>query len=120
MLAQVWEQMAQASADQAGDILTLAKLQLDERRGARGTVIGLGREEEELVLLARGCDRHYVAVCPQVLGRRLYIVLKDAAGGAGGALREVGCNAPMRTRIALGFAGGYWGGRTAAGAEHTP
>ena len=69
------------------------------------------------MLLARGCNQHYVAVCPQVLGRHLYTALKDAAIGAGGALRDVGWNVPMRTRMALGFAGGYWGGRSVAQAE---
>jgi hypothetical protein len=109
--------MAQTIAEQAGDVAALAKLQMDDRKSARGTVKALGRDEEELVLFARGCDRHYVAVCPQVLGKHLYTALKDAAIGAGGALREVGWNVPMRTRTALGFAGGYWGGRTAAHAE---
>ena len=113
----IWERMAQTIAEQAGDVAALAKSQIDDRKSARGTVKALGRDEEELVLLARGCDRHYVAVCPQVLGRHLYTALKDAAIGAGGALREVGWNVPMRTRTALGFAGGYWGGRTAAQAE---
>ena len=105
----IWEQ--KSVAEQAGDIATLAKLQLDEKRSARGTVKALGKEEGELVLFARGCDRHYVAVCPQGLGKHLCMALKDAAVGAGGALREAGWNVPMRTRIALGFAGGFWGGR---------
>jgi hypothetical protein len=37
--------------------------------------------------------------------------------GAGGALCEAGWNVPMRTRVALGFAGSFWGGRTAQVAE---
>ena len=77
----------------------------------------MGKEEEELVLLTRACDQHSVVVCPGVLGRQLYTGLKDAAVGAGGALREAGGNLTMRNRLALGVAGGYWGGRTAASAE---
>lgn len=76
-------------------------------QGPGRTPRGLGREEEDLVLLARACDQHHVAVCPGVLGRPLYGALKDAAVGAGGALRAAGRGVPMRNRIAHGVAGGY-------------
>ncbi len=51
--------MAQTIAEQAGDVAALAKSQMEERKAARGTVKALGRDEEDLVLLARGCNQHY-------------------------------------------------------------
>ena len=41
--------------------------------------------------------------------KQLYTALKEAAVGAGGALRAAGWNLPMRNRLAMGLAGGYWG-----------
>ena len=105
------DRFATVIQEQAADIATLARIQLDDRKTPKGSVKGLGREEEDLVLLARACDQHAVAICPQVLGRPLYTALKEAAIGAGGALRAVGWSLPMRNRLAHGLAGGYWGGR---------
>ena len=94
---------------------TMAKGQADKAK--RGAVAGLGREEEEVVLLARGCDLHDVRVCQKVLGKALYTSLRDAAAGAFGSLREVGWDQPMKNRLAIGLSGGYWGGRGAGSIE---
>ena len=49
-------QVAQAVQEQAADIALLAKAQMEDKKGVPGTVKGLGKEQEDLVLLARGCD----------------------------------------------------------------
>ena len=109
--------VANAVAEQSQDLATLARCQLEEKRVSRGTARGLGREEEELVLLARACDQYTVAVCPGSLGRHLFVALKAAAVGAGGALRHAGWGQCMTNRLAIGVAGGYWGGRTEDAAD---
>ena len=102
---------------QGADIAALARAQLEEKRSARSTLKGLSRDGEDLVFLAHGCDKNRVAVCPGVLGRHLWTALKAAAVGAGGKMRDLGWNQLMRNRLALGIAGGFWGGRSAAGLE---
>lgn len=108
--------MVQTVRDQGAEIAALARAHCEEKRAGRGTPRGLGREED-LVLLAWACDQHHIAVCPGALGRPLYGALKDAAVGAGGALRAAGWGVRMRNRIAHGVAGGYWSGRSVANAE---
>ena len=109
--------IAQALRDQGADIAALARAQLEDKRAAKGTVKGLTRDEEDLVFLARGCDKHRVAVCPAVVGRHLFAALKTAAVGAGGKMRELGWNQLMRNRLALGITGDLWGGRSVASLE---
>ena len=110
--------VAQAITEQSADIAVLARAQAEEKKGVRGTARSLSREEEDLILLVRGCDQYNVSVCPSTVGRHLVVALKEAAIGAGGALRQAGWSVPMRNRLAIGVAGGFWGGRTLVGAEN--
>jgi hypothetical protein len=102
--------MARSMQESAAAVSAIARSQTDKDRPGRGTPKGLRKEEEELVFLARGCGTHRVAVCPQVLGNNLFLAMKQASESAGGALRQAGWTIPMTNRIALGCAGGYWGG----------
>jgi len=49
-----------AISEQTSDVAATARAITDDRRSPKGTVRGLGKEEEDLVMLARGCDLHYV------------------------------------------------------------
>eukprot|EP00971_Amphidinium_carterae_P157208 3116614-Amphidinium_carterae.1 len=90
----------------------LARMQLEEKRGERGSLKGIGREDEDMVLLLRCCNRFVVQVCPDTTGRALYKALKNASVGAGGHMRQVGWPVPMKNRIALGISSCLWGGRS--------
>eukprot|EP00971_Amphidinium_carterae_P351827 6492298-Amphidinium_carterae.1 len=90
----------------------LARIQLEEKRGERGTLKGITREDEDITLLLRCCNRYTVQICPETTGRALYKGMKNASIGAGGHMRQVGWPVPMKNRVALGFAGCLWGGRS--------
>ena len=97
---------------QGADIAALARMQMEEKRAHPGTLKGISRDDEDVVFLARGCDRHTVSVCPQVVGKQLVSALKSTAVGAGGALRDLGWTQLMRNRLAIGLASAAWGGRS--------
>eukprot|EP00971_Amphidinium_carterae_P047889 943188-Amphidinium_carterae.1 len=106
-----------ALADGLRGVAELARLQLDEHRGQRGTLKGITREDEDVVFMARFCNQHDVAVGQDAVGKNLFRALKDAATGAGALLRDCGFEQPMRNRLALGIAGAWWGGRSHVLAE---
>eukprot|EP00972_Heterocapsa_arctica_P062766 9259010-Heterocapsa_arctica.AAC.1 len=52
--------MATALRDQGTDFAAMARMQVDEKKFTRGTPRALGRDEEDLVFLARACDQYRV------------------------------------------------------------
>eukprot|EP00971_Amphidinium_carterae_P156250 3097823-Amphidinium_carterae.2 len=100
------------SEDSLRSMGELARAQLEEKKGERGTLKGLCKEDEDITLLLRQCNRYEVQVCPEVTGKALYRALKSAAVGASGQLRQVGWCTTMRNRVAIGIASVSWGGRS--------
>ena len=78
----------------------------------KGTVQGLGAEEQALVDLARGCDSFQVQVCPGIHGSALYRALKESFISCRGDLKTAGWPCLLTNRMALGLAGLYFGGKS--------
>ena len=51
---------------------------------SKGSLASIGREEEQLVFLARACDALSVTLCPHLVGKELFHNLRSAGENARG------------------------------------
>ena len=73
--------------------------QQQEKKDVKGTVQGLGAEEQALVDLARGCDSFQVQVCPGIHGSALYRALKESFISCHGDLKTAGWPCLLTNRM---------------------
>ena len=80
----------------------------------RGKLSSIGRLEERLVFLLRGCDTLRVTLCPGVVGKELYHALRIAGTQARPQLRRIEFPCNILNRHSYGFAALQLGGKTLA------
>ena len=80
----------------------------------RGKLSSIGRLEERLVFLLRGCDTLRVTLCPGVAGKELYHALRIAGTQARPQLRRIEFPCNIQNRHSYGFAALQLGGKTLA------
>ena len=80
----------------------------------RGKLSSIGRLEERLVFLLRGCDTLRVTLCPGVVGKELYHALRIAGTQARPQLRRIEFPCNIQNRHSYGFAALQLGGKTLA------
>ena len=84
----------------------------DEPSGQeRGKLSSIGRTEERLVFLARGCDTLTVHLGEATVGKDLYHALRSMASQNRPLLREIGYPVNISNRIAFGVASFNIGGK---------
>ena len=77
----------------------------------RGKLSSIGRVEERLVFLLRGCDHFQVALCPAAVGKELFHALKTAGAQARPQLRALKFPATLSNRHCYGIAALQIGGK---------
>ncbi|OLP85660.1 hypothetical protein AK812_SmicGene33323 [Symbiodinium microadriaticum] len=80
----------------------------------RGKLSSIGRLEERLVFLLRGCDTLRVTLCPGVVGKELYHALRIAGTQARPQLRRIEFLCNIQNRHSYGFAALQLGGKSLA------
>ena len=80
----------------------------------RGKLSSIGRLEERLVFLLRGCDTLRVTLCPGAVGKELYHALRIAGTQARPQLRRIEFPCNILNRHSYGFAALQLGGKTLA------
>ncbi|CAE7435441.1 unnamed protein product [Symbiodinium sp. CCMP2592] len=78
----------------------------------RGKLASIGRLEERLVFLLRGCDTLSVTLCPGVVGKELFHALRIAGTQARPQLRKIEFPCNIQNRHSYGFAALQMGGKT--------
>ncbi|CAE7297447.1 TRPT1, partial [Symbiodinium sp. CCMP2592] len=78
----------------------------------RGKLASIGRLEERLVFLLRGCDSLSVTLCPGVVGKELFHALRIAGTQARPQLRKIEFPCNIQNRHSYGFAALQLGGKT--------
>ncbi|CAE7671785.1 unnamed protein product [Symbiodinium sp. CCMP2592] len=78
----------------------------------RGKLASIGRIEERLVFLLRGCDSLSVTLCPGVVGKELFHALRIAGTQARPQLRKIEFPCNIQNRHSYGFAALQLGGKT--------
>lgn len=95
---------------------TIAKAMLAKDEPAaqdRGKLSSIGRTEERMLFLARGCDTLTVHLGEATVGKDLFHALRNLASQNRPLLREVGFPVNLNNRIAFGFASLSLGGKGA-------
>ena len=87
------------------------KQEEDATSAVKGSLGSIGREEEQLVFLARACDRLSVTLCPHLVGRELFHGLRAAGENARPLFRRIQFPTNVTNLLAYGIASLRWGGR---------
>ena len=97
----------------------------DASTAARGTLAGIGREEETCVLITRAFDQFDVLLIPHVLGKEAVHAIRHASINARPLLRQIGFPVAITNLIAIAFASLNHGGQShtsipsySVGAQH--
>ena len=92
----------------------------DEAAGQeRGKLSSIGKTEERLAFLLRGCDKLTVPVCSSTVGKELYHALKSTSTQGRPQLRSIQFPVNINNRVAFGLASLSFGGKdTRALPEH--
>ena len=99
-------------ATKALQSIAKAVLSKDEAAGQeRGKVSSIGKTEERLVFLARGCDALTVPVCASTVGKELFHALKTAGSQGRPQMRALQFPVNINNRIAFGIASMNIGGK---------
>ena len=99
-------------ATKALQTIAKAVLSKDEAAGQeRGKVSSIGKTEERLVFLARGCDALTVPVCASTVGKELFHALKTAGSQGRPQMRALQFPVNVNNRIAFGIASMNIGGK---------
>ncbi|CAK9112089.1 Uncharacterized protein SCF082_LOCUS51984, partial [Durusdinium trenchii] len=78
----------------------------------RGKLASIGRLEERIVFLLRGCDTLSVTLCPGVVGKELFHALRIAGTQARPQLRRIEFPCNIQNRHSYGFAAVQIGGKS--------
>ena len=99
-------------ATKALQTIAKAVLSKDEAAGQeRGKASSIGKTEERLVFLARGCDALTVPVCASTVGKELFHALKTAGSQGRPQMRALQFPVNVNNRIAFGIASMNIGGK---------
>ena len=85
--------------------------QEDSAGASKGTLSSIGREEGQLVYLARACDHLTVTLCPNTVEKEAFHALRSAGQNMRPLLRSVKFPVNITNAIAYGFAAFQHGGR---------
>eukprot|EP00959_Pyramimonas_sp_CCMP1952_P019429 410514-Pyramimonas_sp.AAC.1 len=67
-----------------------ANMHAEESGGAAaGTIASIGRAEEQLVYMARGCDFYTVTLCPGLLGKDAFHALRSVGQNSMSLFRSI-------------------------------
>ena len=86
----------------------------DAGGAAKGTLASIGRAEEQLVFMARGCDNLTVTLCPGVLGKDSFHVLRSHRSDSRPLFRQTKFPANITSAIVYGSSAFLRGGRDPA------